>query len=179
MKLKSILYKKEQDEIINKIIDILVLDYNNSIILYELDNDKIKQDKILELIPDIRKYFSFTSVIGASEPDKAKRPYLSIIRQLTKSKYNMLSCDYRIKEEGKGMRTLFRQNNYKTYLVDEFRTSCMCSICKTEIGRCEKFQIRKNPKPYKSGNILVHGIKNILIKIFLIFKFPYKTISFF
>ena len=101
MNLKSILYKKEQDEIINKIIDILVLDNNNSIILYELDNDKIKQDKILELIPDIRKYFSFTSVIGASEPDKAKRPYLSIIRQLTKSKYNMLSCDYRIKEEGK------------------------------------------------------------------------------
>jgi hypothetical protein len=34
----------------------------------------------------------------------------------------------------------------------------MCSICKTEIGRCEKFQIRKNPKPYKSGNILVHGL---------------------
>ena len=59
--------------------------------------------------------------------------------------------------KGKGMRTLFRQNNYKTYLVDEFRTSCTCSICKTEIGRCEKFQIRKNPKPYKSGNILVHG----------------------
>ena len=56
------------------------------------------------------------------------------------------------------MRTLFRQNNYKTYLVDEFRTSCMCSICKTEIGRCEKFQIRENPKPYKSGNILVHGL---------------------
>jgi transposase len=60
--------------------------------------------------------------------------------------------------KGKGMRTLFRQNNYKTYLVDEFRTSCMCSICKTEIGRCEKFKIRKNPKPYKSGNILVHGL---------------------
>ena len=49
-------------------------------------------------------------------------------------------------------------NNYKTYLVDEFRTSCMYSICKTEIGRCEKFQIRKNPNPYKSGNILVHGL---------------------
>ena len=58
----------------------------------------------------------------------------------------------------KGMRMLFRQNNYKTYLVDEFRTSCMCSICKTEIGRCKKFQIRENPKPYKSGNILCHGL---------------------
>jgi len=60
--------------------------------------------------------------------------------------------------KGKGMRMLFRQNNYKTYLVDEFRTSCMCSICKEETGRCEKFQIRENPKPYKSGDILVHGL---------------------
>ena len=59
--------------------------------------------------------------------------------------------------KGKSMRMLFRQNNYKVYLVDEFRTSCMCSICKDETGRCEKFQVRENPKPYKSGNILVHG----------------------
>ena len=65
---------------------------------------------------------------------------------------------YKEPTKGIGMRKLFRQNNYKVYLVDEFRTSCMCSICKTEIGRCEKFQIRKNPKPYKSGNILVHGL---------------------
>ena len=65
---------------------------------------------------------------------------------------------YKEATKGIGMRKLFRQNNYKTYLVDEFRTSCMCSICKTEIGRCEKFQIRENPKPYKSGNILVHGL---------------------
>ena len=65
---------------------------------------------------------------------------------------------YKEATKGVGMRKLFGQNNYKVYLVDEFRTSCMCSICKTEIGRCEKFQIRENPKPYKSGNILVHGL---------------------
>ena len=34
-------------------------------------------------------------------------------------------------------------NGYELYLVDEFKTSCMCSICKEEIGRCDKFQIRK------------------------------------
>ena len=46
----------------------------NSIILYNLDNDKTK----------------------------AKRPYLSIIRQLTKSKYKLNSYyDYRIKQNGK------------------------------------------------------------------------------
>ena len=60
--------------------------------------------------------------------------------------------------KGKGIRRIFRDNGYKLYLVDEFRTSCMCSICKEESGRCEKFITRKNPKPYKSGNILVHGL---------------------
>lgn len=59
--------------------------------------------------------------------------------------------------KGKGIRKIFRENGYKLYLVDEFRTSCMCSICKEEKGKCEKFITRKNPKPYKSGNILVHG----------------------
>ena len=47
MKLKSILYKKEQDELVDKIINILELDNEHSIILYNLDNDIIKQDKIL------------------------------------------------------------------------------------------------------------------------------------
>jgi hypothetical protein len=101
MKLKSILYKKEQDELLNKIINILELDNENSIILYNLDNDKIKQDKILKLIPEIRKYYRFSTIIGASEPTKTKRPYLSIIRQLTKSKYKLNSYDYRIKQDGK------------------------------------------------------------------------------
>jgi hypothetical protein len=84
MKNKRILYEKEQDDIINKIITILNLDNENSIVLYNLDNDINKQNKILELIPNIRKYFSFTNSVGASEPDKAKRPYISIIRQFTK-----------------------------------------------------------------------------------------------
>lgn len=100
MKLKSILYKKEQEELIEQVINILELDNNNSIILYNLDNDKNKKDKILALIPEIRKYFSFTSIIGASEPTKVKRPYLSIIRQLTKNKYKLNSYDYRIKQNG-------------------------------------------------------------------------------
>jgi len=100
MKLKSILYEKEQKDLVDKIINILELDNENSIILYNLDNDLDKQTKILELIPEIRKYYSFSTIIGASEPTKAKRPYLSIIRQLTKSKYILNSYDYRIKQDG-------------------------------------------------------------------------------
>jgi len=57
--------------------------------------------------------------------------------------------------KGIGMRKLFRQNNYKVYLVDEFRTSCKCSKCNG--GECQKFIVRKNPKPYRDNLALVHG----------------------
>ena len=43
-----------------KFIGILDVPETNTITLYELDNDK---EKIIELIPDIRKYFSFNSLI--------------------------------------------------------------------------------------------------------------------
>lgn len=58
--------------------------------------------------------------------------------------------------KGKGMRTLFKKNGYKTYLVDEFRTSCKCSKC--DVGSCEKFMVRKNPKPFRDNLRLVHGL---------------------
>ena len=58
--------------------------------------------------------------------------------------------------KGKGMRTLFRKAGFQTYLVDEFRTSCRCSKC--EIGICKKTMVRENPKPFRSGNVLVHGL---------------------
>ena len=58
--------------------------------------------------------------------------------------------------KGKGMRTLFRKAGFQTFLVDEFRTSCRCSKC--EIGICKKTMVRENPKPFRSGNVLVHGL---------------------
>jgi hypothetical protein len=105
MKLKSELYKNEQLEICNKIIEILNLDNSNSTTLYELDNNKDKQKRILDLIPDIRKYFSFTSIIGASEPEKTKRPWLSIIRNITKLKYDMIHGDFVLKKNDEKIRT--------------------------------------------------------------------------
>ena len=42
----------------------------------------------------------FSTIIGTLEPIKAMIPYLSIIRQLTKSKYKLNSYDYRIKQDG-------------------------------------------------------------------------------
>lgn len=105
MRLKSELYKKEQEEIVDKIINILDLDKDNSVILYELDNDKNKIKQITDLTLEIRKYFSFSQITGVQKPDKIKRPYLSIIRHITKLKYNMKSCDFRVEQDKQIIRT--------------------------------------------------------------------------
>ena len=57
--------------------------------------------------------------------------------------------------KGKGFRTLFRKNGYGVYLVDEFRKSCRCSGCG---GICSKFRECENPRPYRDGTILRHGL---------------------
>lgn len=105
MRLKSQLYQKEQEQIIDNIINILELDDKNSITLYELENDEHKVMSLMALIPILRKYFAFNSIKAISEPDRIKRPWLSIIRQITKSQYEMVSCDYRIEIEGNKIRT--------------------------------------------------------------------------
>ena len=46
MRLKSELYKKEQEEIVDKIIEILDLENNNIINLCDLDEDNDKQKQI-------------------------------------------------------------------------------------------------------------------------------------
>ena len=61
MRLKSELYKTEQNEIVDKIITILDLGNKNTYTLYELDNNLEIQTKIMDLIPEIRKWFSFNN----------------------------------------------------------------------------------------------------------------------
>ena len=68
MRTKKEVYKKEQDEIIHKIISIVGIEDNTQITLYELDNDIKKQKEIMNLIPDIRKYFSFNNLKAVGEP---------------------------------------------------------------------------------------------------------------
>ena len=59
MRLKEELYKKEQDEILQKIINIINLDKENSITLYELDNDIEKQNKIVVPEYNITELFDY------------------------------------------------------------------------------------------------------------------------
>ena len=106
MRLKSELYPNEQKDILNQIINILDLDDNNSITLYELDNNKDKKQKIMDLLPKIRKYFSYRNVIGIANPEKCKRPYFSIIKCVAKKDYNIINSMHRIKIDDKTITTV-------------------------------------------------------------------------
>ena len=101
------MYKKDQEEIVDKIITILDLENKTEYTLYELDKNEEIQKKIMELIPEIRKYYSFNGIKAVGEPNKIKRPWLSITKHLTKEKYNLESKEYRFfnEKENKYLRT--------------------------------------------------------------------------
>ena len=64
---------------LGKIISILDLKNKNTYTLYELDKNEEIQNKIMELIPEIRKWFSFNGLKAVGEPSKIKRPWLIVI----------------------------------------------------------------------------------------------------
>jgi len=101
MRLKSELYKNEQDDITDKIIRILDLENKNTYTLFELDRNVVIQTSVMKLIPEIRKWFAFNNMKAVGEPEKRKRAWLSIIKQLTKSKYTIESKGYHFKHEEK------------------------------------------------------------------------------
>jgi hypothetical protein len=118
MKLKSELYKDEQIQLSNKIIDILELDENNQVILYFLDNDNEKKDKIMNLIPELRKYFSFSAINGLERTETTKRPWLSIIRQITKTTHEMNYKDKQLTINDKAVRSRIYTFDEKMKLIE-------------------------------------------------------------
>ena len=107
MRTKKEVYKKDQEEIINKIINIVGIEDKKQITLYELDNDLNIQKEIMDLIPEIRKYFLFNCLKAVGDPERIKRPWLSIMKQLTKEKYKLSNKHHRLyKDNGKVIRTM-------------------------------------------------------------------------
>lgn len=119
------------------------------------------------LFPFYEKYiFRKLRLQSYRNTKKSEQKMLNNFKRIFGSEKDVVVCfgDYEQKKhmkfkeatKGKGMRTLFRKAGFQTYLVDEFRTSCRCSKC--EIGICKKTMVRENPKPFRSGNVLVHGL---------------------
>ena len=61
-----------------------------------------------------------------------------------------------IPSKSKGFRKMFAECGYGIWLVDEFRTSALCSGCH---GRLDKgFKSRVSPKPWRDEEVKVHGL---------------------
>jgi hypothetical protein len=80
-------YDNERTEILNSLFNILnINDKNNMFSLKHLDNNSEQQTKILELIPNIKKYFICSKWSCFNQKLlESKRLYLSIIKNLLKN----------------------------------------------------------------------------------------------
>lgn len=85
-----------------ELLHLLELDNHNSILLNDLDADTDKQQRIMELLPRIRTFFSKSTIPAFSTPEKVLRPWLSIMRNLLKEDYDIVSADWRVKTDAGG-----------------------------------------------------------------------------
>lgn len=77
-------YTKERHDVLTKMFSILgINENNNTFLLHELDANIDKQNLILELEPDIKKYFICGTWSCFKDPDM-KRRYLSFIKNMMK-----------------------------------------------------------------------------------------------
>ena len=93
-------YQAEREAVCNKIIGILELSSDNTFILCDLDADTEKQQKILDLKPEIQQYFACSTISSFKPNFECKRPYLNIIRGiLRKQNYTFVGNDIEIKQD--------------------------------------------------------------------------------
>ena len=85
-------YTKERQELLDKMFSILgINENNNKFLLHELDNDEKKQQDILNLEPEIKKYFICSKWNCFKDPE-IKRKYLSFIKNVFKTmNYEVIS----------------------------------------------------------------------------------------
>jgi len=94
-------YAEERELICKKLIDILELDSNNSILLCELDADTAKQQAILDMKEEIQKCFAVSKVTSYRKDVECKRPYLNLVRAILRAQgYTFIStiCEVRIND---------------------------------------------------------------------------------
>ena len=98
MKKFSEKYSDERKAITEKIINILELEANNfEFTLYELENNKEKQEKLLDLKIEIQKFFEVSTISTFKPEYKCKRPYLNLARSiLRKQGYKVTSQEIKI-----------------------------------------------------------------------------------
>ena len=82
---KSEKYKKERQEVLNKLNNILrVTDDNKKFYMYDVDNNEATQKAILDLKNDVELYFGGKSNTIFVKGDETQRSYFSLIKIIYK-----------------------------------------------------------------------------------------------
>ena len=108
-------YHTEREDVCDRLISILELDENHSILLNVLENDTDKQTKILDMKDEIQKYFAVSCLSPFKPNATCKRPYINILRGiLRKQGYTFESSPILIGfENGKSTST----SKYRIYKI--------------------------------------------------------------
>ena len=98
---KDNLYKNEQLNVKNKLLDILnITPENNYFLLHSLDNDIQKQQQIIALENECEEFFATSRWVyffNKKENKESDRPYLNLIRnilQATKTEFFNKPCSF-------------------------------------------------------------------------------------
>jgi hypothetical protein len=70
----------------------------------------------MELIPEIRKWFAFNNIKAVGEPERIKRPWLSIIKKLVQPKYSIENKEGQFKITPTKKKNETRKKNIKIVL---------------------------------------------------------------
>ena len=87
-------FEREQQAIVNKIVNILDLRNNPIYILHDMDQNISMQDQIIELSSEIQTVYNCNNLKAITDPTRIKRPWLSIIKTLLKPHYQIIVDDY-------------------------------------------------------------------------------------
>ena len=77
-------YPKEREDICNRLLTILDLKEDNTFLLCDLDEDILKQEKILAMKEEIQKYFACSEISALKHQYECKNIYLHLIRGIVK-----------------------------------------------------------------------------------------------
>lgn len=88
-------FENERKEVLNKMFQILgINEQNNMFSLHKIDGDQEKQNAIINLQDDIKKYFLASRWTCFNKADNCKRIWLSMIKNVVKDMgYNITSSN--------------------------------------------------------------------------------------
>ena len=94
-------YINEREKICDEIINILELDFDGCFLLSNIDEDIDKQNEIIKIKDNIKKYFAVSTISSFKPNFECKRPYLNIVRSILRQQgyiFEGKDCEFKIGE---------------------------------------------------------------------------------